>query len=359
MQKDNKEKLKQNKLKVDLKQLVFDLVQELSERPRDIIIKRFGLANNDKKAKTLEKIGVEYGITRERVRQIEFEAISKLKNAGKKHCLNQVFEQIREAVENHGGLAGERKITNHLFGEETGDKEENRQIVLFILSLDGKIKKRGETKTHQRVYFYEQKNIEKFKNLIGETEKHLEANKKELDFDEILEITNKYFKKEPFSFLDLKSYLGENKIILENILGKWGHLKWPQINPKSIRDKAYLALKKNKKPLHFVEITNEINKLWHNKKEANSQTAHNELIKDNRFVLIGRGIYALQEWGYNEGVVLDVIKEILKENNNAMKQNDIIREVLKKRQVKKNTIILNLQNRKYFTKLKEKRFKLK
>ena len=356
--KENKEKL-ENKPGVDLKRLVFDMIEKLPERSRDIIMKRFNLGGYGE-AKTLEKIGEEYKITRERVRQIESEAISRLKDAGEKYNINQIFESIRSNIENYGGIASEKKITSFLFGSEKGDHKINKQITLFILSLDDRIKETGETRIHKKIYFYEEKNIEKFKNVIKGVEKYLEEKEKSVDFNKILKVASEYRKdKKTFPLSHLESYLDENKIILKNVLGEWGHTKWAYINPKNVRDKAYLTLKKSEKPIHFVEITDKINILWRNGRKANNQTVHNELIKDDRFVLVGRGIYALKEWGYNPGTVLDIIVEILKENGGEVKQDDIMREVLRKRQVRKNTIILNLQNREYFEKAEGKTYKLK
>lgn len=349
-------KMPKNKLKIDLEQLVFKMIEELPERSKDIIVKRFNFDGN-KEAKTLEKIGKEYKITRERVRQIEFEAISRLKNIGEKHRTKEVFQSIEDGLSARGGFAGERKIASYLFGEN--NNEMSKQVTLFILSLDDRIKETGETRIHRKIYFYEKASVEKFRKVIEKIEKHLEKNKKDVDFDEMLEVANKHFgNKEEFSSLHLKSYLDENKIILRNILGRWGDVKWPGINPRNVKDKAYLTLKKNEKPLHFVEITGKINELWRDGKIANNQTVHNELIKDARFVLIGRGIYALKEWGYSAGTVLDVIIKIL-EDGGEMKQSDIVQNVFRKRRVKKNTVVLNLQNRKYFRKMSNKIYGLK
>ncbi len=356
--KKDKEKILKNKLGIDLERFVFKMLGELSERPRDIIVKRFNF-DGDKEAKTLEKIGEEYKITRERVRQIEFETISKLKDIGRKHKINKIFKSIENNLKDRGGFASKEKIVSHLFEKKNSSKISG-QITLFILSLDDRIKEKGETRIHKKIYFYQEEDVEKFRNVIGKMEEHLEKNKKDLDFGEMLEIINKHFKdKEKFSSLHLKSYLDENRVILRNILGRWGYIEWPHINPRNIKDKAYLALKKNEKPLHFVEITNEINKLWQSNRIANNQTVHNELIKDDRFVLIGRGIYALKEWGYSAGTVLDVIMGILKENDGKMEKGDIIQEVLKKRKVRNNTVILNLQNKEYFEKMEDKVYRLK
>jgi DNA-directed RNA polymerase delta subunit len=86
------------------------------------------------------------------------------------------------------------------------------------------------------------------------------------------------------------------------------------------------------------------------KKETHIATIHNELIKDSRFVLVGRGIYALEEWGYGIGTVKDVILKILKESKNPLKKQEVLKKVSKQRIVKDNTIFLNLQNQKYFSK---------
>ena len=354
----DKEKISKNKPGVDLEQLVFGMIEELSKRSKDVIAKRFNF-NGDKRARTLEEIGSEYEITRERVRQIEFEAISKLKSIRKKHNIDKIFKSVENNIKNRGGIASGEKITSHLFGEKNDDKI-NKQITLFILSLDDKIKETAETKIHKKIYFYKEENVERFKNVIRIIENYLEEKKSSVNFDEMLKVVSGHFgDKEKFSPLNLESYLDENKIILKNILGQWGHTKWLYINPKNVRDKAYLSLKKNEEPLHFVEITDKINELWRNNRIANNQTVHNELIKDDRFVLVGRGTYALKEWGYNPGTVLDVIVKLLKEDNGEMEQSKIVQEVFKKRQVKKNTIVLNLQNKKYFEKLPNKIYKLR
>jgi hypothetical protein len=74
------------------------------------------------------------------------------------------------------------------------------------------------------------------------------------------------------------------------------------------------------------------------------------LIKDARFVLVGRGLYALSEWGYTAGVVKEVLKEIL-EAEGPLSREEIIDKVRKERYVKDNTILVNLQDGNLFKKL--------
>ena len=60
------------------------MLNQLSPKERDVLILRYGLDNNGSK-KTLDEIGSQYGVSRERIRQIENRAISKLK----KLCKNK------------------------------------------------------------------------------------------------------------------------------------------------------------------------------------------------------------------------------------------------------------------------------
>ena len=105
--------------------------------------------------------------------------------------------------------------------------------------------------------------------------------------------------------------------------------------------------------MHFSEVSKVIGTLF--SKKAHIATTHNELIKDPRFVLVGRGLYALTEWGYTPGVVRDVIRETL-EKEGPMKKDEIIKRVKKARFVKDNTILVNLNDSRYFKRLKDGRY---
>ncbi|MBW6441082.1 hypothetical protein K0B03_03560 [Patescibacteria group bacterium] len=340
--------------KVDSKRVIFDMIEEISERPRNIIVKRFNLDGNG--VITLDQIGKSYGITRERVRQIETEAIAKLKKVGKKHDIDYIFEYIKIKIESRGGIVSEEKLVDILFDGDDSENN-NKHISLLIFSLDDRIKVAKESKAYKKIYYFEKESLDKFIDIIERLESHLLESKSNITFETMKHILHNYGHSDITKDY-LKSYLDSNKVILDNILGEWGHIQWSHIKPRSVRDKAYLTLKKNQKPLHFIEITKKINEIW-NKKKANNQTIHNELIKDDRFVLVGRGIYALSEWGYKPGTVLDVLLEIFNESDKKeMSQDEIIERVLEKRKVKNNTIILNLQNKTFFEKLPGKIYRL-
>lgn len=348
-----------NKLGIDLKKLVFDMLKNLNERQRNVIVKRYDLDGQG--VQTLDRIGKAYKITRERVRQIETESVTKLKENIKKYELERVFDFVKDVIEENGGLIGEGRLVEYLFNEED-DKELNRQIVMLVLDLDNSIQKSKEGLRYKKFYYFEPRGVEIFEQTLDILEDYFRTQKESLSFDQLVDLARKNVKREgetEFSHESIRSYLDVNKVVLENILGEWGHHKWPHINPKSVKDKAYLALKRENAPLHFTQITERINSFWTGKKPTNNQTVHNELIKDSRFVLIGRGIYALKEWGYRPGVVLDVIIEIMKEKGGTVDQEDIIKSVMDRRQVKRNTIVLNLQNKKFFEKLPNKVYRLR
>jgi len=122
-----------------------------------------------------------------------------------------------------------------------------------------------------------------------------------------------------------------------------GLTKWKILNPKTLKDKAIYVMKKDKLPMHFIDISNKITQYLDESVKVN--TIHNELIRNNEFVLIGRWIYALKEWGFVPGTVLDVIVNILEKNGEAMSTEEITKEVLKTRNVKQTTIYMNLQNK--------------
>ncbi len=76
--------------KAMLKEAVQDVLGTLTEREQKVLRLRFGI--DDDKARTLEEVGREFNVTRERIRQIEAKAIRKLKSASKKRKLQEFLD---------------------------------------------------------------------------------------------------------------------------------------------------------------------------------------------------------------------------------------------------------------------------
>ena len=309
-------------MKKDYSKITSDFLKVLPDKQREIVSRRFGLKLG--KRETLEAIGKDLNITRERVRQIESDAFSKLQPEVKKQ--DKVFKEIINYFKKSGGVKKEEVAFE--------DLSNNKNQIFFLLSLVSVLKRFGETEDFYAFWGFGK---ESFLNA-----------KKNIDviYDKVKELGKPMKMKDLASFVSvdvksLESFLDISKKILKNSEGFYGLKEWPEINPKRIKDKAYIVLKKNQKPLHFTKVAGLI-------PAALPQTVHNELIKDTRFVLVGRGIYALNEWGYEKGVVKDVIKNILKENKKPLTKEEIVQKVQEKRLVKENTILLNLSNRKHF-----------
>jgi len=320
-------------MKQDYQKICQDLIKDLPQRQKDIVEQRFGL--EDEERKTLEAIGQVYGITRERVRQIEEDGFSKIRPKLEKY--QEVFQYFEGEIEKFGGLRKEDILLNSL----AGSKFQNQ--VFFLLILGEKFQRFAENKVFHSLWAIDQNSFNFAKEVLDFLSKKLLEINQPLSFANLLKKANLQFKS--LTSRSLQSYLEISKRIQPGIEGNYGLKDWPEINPRGVRDRAYLVFKKEKRPLHFAQVTRLINNSKFEKisqPPALIQTVHNELIKDQRFVLVGRGLYALGEWGYQPGVVKDVISMILQEEKKPLTKGEIIDRVLKQRIVKVNTILLNL-----------------
>ena len=64
----------------------------------------------------------------------------------------------------------------------------------------------------------------------------------------------------------------------------------------------------------------------------------------------------MKEWGYESGIVKEVIASVINNAGGQLSKDAIVQAVLKQRQVKPNTILLNLQNQKYFLRNSEGKY---
>ena len=341
--------------------LIYKLLDELShKRSKDIIVKRFGLDGNKKK--TLEEIGKEYGITRERVRQIEASTLIELKKSkGVKH-IKPLEDSLEFLLSEHGELMGQDQLVGKCIDKLQHEKFQGN-LIEFILKLSDRFVDFKENENLKKAWGLKNSDIKKAEKIIALAAKSLEEKNKPFSEDKFTAlISSNSDLVEEMKLLGnnraLLSYLNLSKKIQKNPYNEWGLNYWNEIMPRGVRDKAYVVLKKNSKPLHFRDITKMINEKGFSKKQANMQTVHNELIKDSRFILVGRGIYALKEWGYKEGTVKDIISSILKKKNEPLAKNIIIKEVLKQRMVKENTIVLTLQDKNLFQRVEKGTYRL-
>jgi len=302
------------------------LIRDLPQRQKEVISRRFGLKTGQKE--TLEAIGKDYGITRERVRQIEEDGFLRLEP--KIGQFQKTFQYFTNQLKNFGDLKKEDILLQYLGGSKFQPQ------IYFLLTLGPNFEKVRESDEIYSLWTVNQNSLVSAKKVIDSFYNQLKKNNRPLS----LEALKPSFH---LSQTALLTYLEISKKIQKNYEGLFGLKNWPEINPRGVKDKAYLVFKKTQKPLHFNQVAELID-------TALPQTVHNELIRDERFILVGRGIYALREWGYEPGQVKDIIFKILKDGGKPLTKEEILEKTLRQRLVKENTVLLNLSNKKYFLK---------
>jgi len=372
-------------------EIVGNLLSELADREKDVLTRRFGLHGEGKE--TLEKVGQAHKLTRERIRQIEVSGIKKLLQLDKLEDYVDVLKKVtNQLLEEHGGLMERQYLLNALAkfslnGDSRDGKNEliHKSHLDFLISklLHDQFEEVGNSELFLDFYKLKYQTIDHIEELARELVAKIESAEKIFKTEDLIGLTTKldsYGKYKdkfdiPYSidisgilrnslFEEKADVINSNKILYslfralkrveQNKFGQWGIYDWREIKPKTINDKIYLILKNHGKPMHFVEIADQINKISFDGKTANAATVHNELILDKKYVLVGRGLYGLKEWGYKEGTVADVIKDILAGAGKSLSRDEIIEKVLEKRMVKKTTIILALMNREMFEKIGDK-----
>lgn len=342
--------------KINLTDIMEDMFMVLTPKEKEVIVKRFSLDNQPRM--TLESIGAKFSVTRERIRQIEKIALGKLKRTVSNSKL-QIINQLASAIiKERGGVLLESKLVNEILKAIYSQETVDANIIRLALNINIDIDKTEKSNVFHSFWRHKEVSMSTINQIISTgvkilkkrtdvyaDEKFAQELQKELDKNE-----------EELAASTIISSLEVDKRIKHTKEG-FGLMTWRHINPKSIRDKAYIILKNGKKPLHFVDIANKIATSDFDKKVVTTQAVHNELIRYDQFVLVGRGLYALKEWGYKKGTVADVIEDLLRKKNPLTKK-EIIDGVLKQRQVKKGTISLNLQKKSQFVRVGRAVYKL-
>jgi hypothetical protein len=325
----------------DPKKVVRHLLSALPERSKEVLTLRFGLGKSTKQA-TLEAIGQEYGITRERVRQIENHSLEAIRKSDEMKAEEAVLVELQGVIKDMGCVVAENDLL-----DAVGSTPSIQNHVHFALVLGEFFVQAKETPEFQARWSVDKDITSTVEGALQNLYKNIPDDQilSEADliakFLENLQDLNEDYKKEEM----LKRWLSMFKNLDRNPLGEWGRVSSSSIRAKGIRDFAYLAMKRHGSPMHFSEVAKAIAELFG--RRAHIATCHNELIKDARFVLVGRGLYALKEWGYKTGVVRDVLKELI-EREGPLTREEIIDRVKKERYVKDNTILVNLNDRKIF-----------
>ena len=344
--------------------LADSLLANLPDREREVLQRRNALSDIQE-SHTLEQIGNDFNITRERVRQIEKEGLKKLialDYEKAKLPIGDLESQIADFLKLHGGAMSENHLKEKLMTEQRAEEERALNFILANI-LNEKFERLDSLNDHNIIWKLEDVDLEQVLEIAKGLKELIEKNGNPLLLEDLI---GKFKANDHYQIVDKMS--GDNLAILEallrlrkdidrNILEQWGLINWNTITPKRMTDKAYLIMLREGKPLHFVQVADLINQANFDRKQAHPATVHNELILDDKYVLVGRGLYALKEWGFKEGTVADIIAQILKESGPLAKQ-DLTDEVLKQRLVQKTTITLALMDKDRFARLEDGRYGL-
>ena len=320
------------------------------DREKEIISRRFGL-NGTKE--TLEQIGEMLSITRERVRQLEKAILIRLQISAEENQIPELAAAEKILIRNlteTGRVARLSDLADKVYGRKATASEKTGIYFIATFAKNLTIVEEND-KYHAAIGITEYGDSKVIRARVDEIVKILKENKAPMTLDEL---DNKLDYEHPDH---IKAVASISKL-LASLNGLWGLAKWPSVNPKNIRDKIFVILEMKKEPMHFSDIAKEIKESSFKRKNVTIQAIHNELIKDSRFILIGRGIYALSSWGYKKGTISEIIRSILEKSDEPMTREEIVKQVLKVRKVKETTILLNLQNKKLFKKVDKNLFKL-
>lgn len=317
------------------------ILADMPERAQEIVKKRFGI--NGGKPQTLERIGNDYGITRERVRQIIMDALKKISKDGENEHFKKAENKIIFTIDESNGIIKEKDIINKLSAE---DQKEANALSFICLGSSRIIS--IEQEGIEKSWALNKKTVDKVKEVGSVIESILNREHELLSDEEmikkVMDVRQDATREEIICYVKVLSGIRKNNF------GKWGIAEWIEISPKGTRERIYTVLKEKGSPMHFTEIAKMIDQFGLSKRKAHIQTVHNELIKNEQFVLVGRGIYALKEWGYSKGTIQDVLENILAKSRKSLTKEEILKEVSLVRQVKKATVLINLSNSKLFIK---------
>jgi hypothetical protein len=342
-------------IKVNLTDIIEDMFMVLTTKEKEVIIKRFSLDNKPKQ--TLEKIGQSFSVTRERIRQIEKIALGKLRRTVETTKLNFINNMAREVLMKNGGLLIEDKLVSETLNRILSSQQVDSNIIKLALNINPELIKMEKTNLFRPFWRLSTITIDEVRKIIENGISVLNKKGDVMADDQFAASVLSQYEKGTRTTPDLVLSSLEVDKRIKRVKEGYGLVSWRHINPRSIRDKAYIVLKKSGSPMHFVEIANRIAESGFDKKVVTTQAVHNELIRYDQFVLVGRGLYALKEWGYKKGTVADVIEDLLRKKSPMTKQ-EIIAGVLKQRQVKKGTISLNLQKNAVFVRVGRAVYKL-
>src|SRR3989344_2759490 len=210
------------------KQVVRRLLSSLPDRAREVITYRYGLGK-DIKRMTLDAIGKMYGITRERVRQIENYAIANIRKSEEYKQERAVFTEIETILHSLGGIVVEDDFLGHV------SKDKSLQNHFYFLLVVGepfrKIREGDEFRHRWHVNEGLAKKVEealrKLYSNLNNQDLLPESEMISRFLGHLEDVSERYKNQEV-----VRRWLAISKLIGKNPLGDWGVSHSPNVKTK-------------------------------------------------------------------------------------------------------------------------------
>ncbi len=331
----------------------------LGSREREVLRARFGLDGSE--PMTLQAIGDRYDITRERVRQIESSALGELRHSSGSHpYVRRIADAATRELKELGGVAREDFLISNLKRTlaDKGSEATFGNVVRFVLEFSKQFSFNRDNGGNWHSFWYlTETDRRKAEGFVTSLISKSKSDKNAILGGKFNTLVVTHANTTKVAPRVAENFVSLSKSFVKGPFGEMGLADWAEVNPKTARDWAYAVLKRESKPLHFTELSKIIGNRRSDKR-TNLQTIHNELIKDDRFVLVGRGLYALKEQGYLAGTAREIISHLLLKHG-PLNSNEVVRLVREQRMLKDATILINLQSRKHFTCLPDGKYCVK
>jgi len=323
-----------------------NVLQYCKPKEQLVLVRKFGLLTGGKEV-PLQRIGKDYNLTRERVRQIEAQALMRVRRLMVGNAMYiDLIEDAKKMLRDEGGILIEDSMINKIINLKK--YEFTRQEIKLILVSDFDMTYLKRNKNFNKC-FYIDPLFEDFLTIAAlYTKDYFKKRGESVDIYEFAthlktEFSKKYdqitFLKNDQFFLNFFTSLRDIKLFD----GKLGTADFVDVHPKTIKLKILYTMRRMAKPVHFQELPAKIMEHFP-AKNIKVNTVHNELVKNNDyFVNLGLGLYGLKEWGFKWGTVVDIIARIFQQHKRPMSVKEISKELLKEKMVSPNTILLNLQ----------------
>jgi hypothetical protein len=274
-----------------LQEVLDAIFSSLKERERRVIEWRYGSLEGD--PATLAEIGQEFGLTRERVRQIVQACLAKLAAESERRRRRPLLECIRRGLEESGGISREHDLARAVQGCFPPPHPDLGAALRVLLEIEPDYQPAG-----LRVWALRELRPEQIAAIQDRFHARLRTAGRPLAEDDLLEsVAADRAEDRPHSAAFLLGCLCTDRRIARTEEGLFGLVEWQWLLPHSLDDYIYLALRAAGRPRHYLWITEQVNSLLPDGESVSPRDVHTSLLEQSgRFVRAREGTYTLSEW---------------------------------------------------------------